>query len=424
MTQAGESMTVRMRSSVPFYFPKAQLVLKNQYDSFALHINSREVKFNTQTIEVTLPQQLPLGAFTLAWEREHNVPVSNPKAVHIVDADFNDFSVVQFADLPTFGGDEKGDRLFHQMISEVNIINPDVVLLTGDIAYGGSWDQYQRLVDAAATFDAPVIAVAGNHEYEGWAGYLTHFVEPYHAVDYGPYKFISINSGHSRDQLTESQYQWLLAQFRSLQEQTPIVQIHHPVLHKEGQRGYVRAKAPQLVRLFKKYNVPIIVSGHWHGDSVFDETGQERRDTWDFPGPAYVVTTTSGADLRPAYSASPLHYGYRLLRFANGELLSYTYDYDGDGARDADAAASIPVGHLNVIATDTNTVTVKNDLNEALPNAKVQVRALNANIKLKPDIGRLVRMVKKGADVYYEVIVDIPARSEIKVTLHGEGQPV
>ena len=417
ISQAGQKISIVTKSSVPFYFPSIRWQLRADDNQYTLPETSSHSGFATKEFIVELPDNIQTGAYSLLARFSDSAEIEHRKTVHIIDSVPEDFSIVQLADLPTFGGDESGDQLLRQIISEVNIINPNLVLFTGDIAYGGSWDQYRRLVDAMATVDAPVIAVAGNHEYEGWAGYLHYFREPYHAIDYGRYKIISLNSGHSRDQLTESQYRWLLGQLRQLQDQTPIVQIHHPVHHTEGQRGYVHVRADELVALFRKHGVPIVVSGHWHGDMVFDEHGNDRRDTWDFPGTAYVATTTAGADLREAYSASPLHHGYRLIRLKNNTLQSYTYDYDGDGERDA--AASIPVGKLNVVRREGNSVTVRNELNEDFPNAKVVIKTKEVDIQWRPTQGQILRQILRGGENAIEVLVDLPANSETTITLQA-----
>ena len=418
ITQTGGQFTIAIKSSLPFYFPAVHWLLQAGDKQYVLQPVSSRSEFAEKEFVVKVPGELASGAYSLIAQFGKGNRIEHPKTVHIIDSVPEEFTIVQLADLPTLGADESGDKLLKQIISEINIINPNVVLFTGDIAYGGGWDQYRRLVEAMAQVEAPVITVAGNHEYEGWAGYLHYFVKPYHAVDYGRYKFISLNSGHSRDQLTESQYHWLRSQLRHLQGKTPIVQIHHPLHHKKGQHGFVHVHADDMAALFKQYGVPIVLSGHWHGDMVFDEQGNERHDTWNFPGTAYVTTTTAGADLRPDYSASPLHHGYRIIRLRKDKLESYTYDYNGDGQRDA--AASIPVGNLNVSYPAKNTVTVQNQLHEYLPNAIITIATDDTQGQLQPSQGRLLRKIDRNGEKLYEILIDLPADSVTTVTLKSD----
>jgi len=415
ITEAGKVFDIEVKSSVPYYFPTLKWRLQRGDKRYDLQQVATHSGFAYEQLTVKLPQDVETGAYSLIGDGGKGKQIEHLKTVHIVDSVPEDFSIVQLADLPTLGGDEKGDKLLLQIINEINIINPNVVLFTGDVAYGGSWDQYRRLVDALAEVDAPVIVVAGNHEYEGWAGYLNYFVKPYHAVEYGRYEFISLNSGHARDQISVSQYHWLLDQLRGLRGKIPVVQLHHPLLHKKGQGGYVQVRSAELIKLFKNYGVPIVLSGHWHGDRVFDEKGNEHRDTWNFPGTPYVTTTTAGADLRADYSASPLHHGYRLIRLKNSKLVSYTYDYDGNGERDA--AASIPVGKLNVVYQGNNAIIVKNDLNEDLPNAKLKIITNDDNAHWRPTQGKLLRQTRIAGQDTCEILIDLPAHSETNVAL-------
>jgi predicted phosphodiesterase len=420
IARAGEHIRPVIKTSVPFYYPSLRWRLDDGDNQYTLQAVSSHSGLSNKAITLKLPENIRPGAYSLLAESGKDTVIAQRKTVHIIDSVPEDFSLVQLADLPTLGGDESGDALLQQIIREINIINPNVVLFTGDIAYGGSWDQYRRLTEAMAMVDAPVIAVAGNHEYEGWAGYLHYFTKAYHAVDFGRYKFISLNSGHSRDQMTQSQFQWLREQFQHLQGKIPIVQIHHPLHHKEGQHGYVHVNADKMVALFKQYHVPIVLSGHWHGDMVFDERGEERHDTWDFPGTPYVATTTAGADLREAYSASPLHHGYRLIRLKNAKLVSYTYDYDGDGQRDA--AASIPVGKLNVTYHADDTVSIHNDLNEYLPNAKVTLRVADVKTAFQPTHGKVVRHWRRNGEQLVDILVDLPPNSTTTIGLEASAQ--
>jgi hypothetical protein len=234
-------------------------------------------------------------------------------------------------------------------------------------------------------------------------------------VQYGRLQVISLNSGHGRDQLTESQYRWLRGELENLQGRTPVVQFHHPMQRRPEMRGYLAVHAQDLVPLFKQFNVPIVLSGHWHGDAVYDETGQDRRDTWDFPGTPYVVTTAAGADLREKYSSSPLHHGYRLIRLDNGKLTSYTYDMDGDGIRDA--TSSIPMGKLRSVPQGDTAVLVENELHESFASARVQIRVPGDNMNLAPDAGRLVNRYQHDNHVYYEVEFPLTAGTQQRIQL-------
>lgn len=409
------SFTVELKTSVPFVLPALELNLLSRNQSVLLQPVKIDKGVLIHSIRVQLPPELAAGQYDLQLTSEKQ-RYTYPNSVYLVDRFPEEISIVQLADLPVLGGAGKGDALFQQIIDEINIINPHVVLLTGDLAYGGSWDQYSRLLKAMQGFDMPVIAVPGNHEYEGWGAYLKLLGQPYHSVDYGNYRFISLNSGHGKDQLTQSQYAWLRRQLqRSKPETVPLIQIHHPLHHKPGLRGYLQVHVQDVVELVRQYRIPIVLSGHWHGDAVYDSQGQERTDTWQFKGAPYVVTTTAGADLRKDYSNSPLHYGYRIVRLKQHQLLNYTYDYDGDGQRDA--SSSIPTGKLRVKYINPELAIVSNQLNEFIPRAKIKFIIPGTNTKLKPNKGRLLRATLLQDRVEYEVLLDLTPNSEITIEM-------
>ncbi|HEY5604384.1 MAG TPA: metallophosphoesterase [Gammaproteobacteria bacterium] len=415
--QPGATIAVNIKSSLPFWQPQWRVSLALGDERVPLEITGVNWNVANRIITATVPQALAAGSYSLIVS-DGGDEIIRPKAVHVVREFPQQVSIVQMADLPTLGRGD-GDERLQQIIDEINIINPSLVLMTGDIAYGGTWDQYHRLLAAMEKINAPVIAAPGNHEYEGWAGFLTLLGELYHSVQYGKLQVISLNSGHGRDQMTESQYRWLRRELENLQGRTPLVQLHHPIQKRPELRGYLAVHAQDLVQTFKQYNVPIVLSGHWHGDAVYDDTGQDRRDTWEFPGAPYVVTTTAGADLREQYSSSPLHHGYRLIRLDGGKLASYTYDMDGDGLRDA--TSSIPMGKLRSVMQGDTAMLVENELHESFASARVRIRVPGNKMNLVPDAGRLVNRYRDDSAVFYEVEFPLAARSQQRIQLLNAG---
>ena len=413
IVKAGTTIEIKINSTLPFWRPQWQVHLALREQLTPLEVTDLKINFNKQFVSVQIPETIGLASYSLVVSDGKN-EIFRPKAVHVVSKFPDQISIVQMADLPTLGRGD-GDQRLQQIIDEINIINPNLVLMTGDIAYGGTWDQYHRLLAAMEKINAPVIAAPGNHEYEGWAGFLTLLGEPYHSVQFGHLQFISLNSGHGRDQLTESQYRWLETELDKLVGRIPIIQLHHPMHHRPDLRGYVATHVSHMVQAFKAMGVPIVLSGHWHGDAVYDENGNDRRDSWDFPGTPYVVTTAAGADLREKYSSSPLHHGYRLIYLDKGKLVSYTYDMDGDGQRDA--TSSIPMGKLRSVPQNNSSILVENELNESFSNARVQISIPGNNVNLVPDHGKLVNRYNYHDRSYYEVEFPLAANSKQRIEL-------
>lgn len=260
------------------------------------------------------------------------------------------FRIVHAADFPSLGK----EPMLRQFVDEMAVVKPVAVLATGDIAYDTSeaWldfieSQFQRL----EAMGIRVIVVPGNHERKGWAPWLRRFGTTLdHRVDLGPVTVLSLDSAHGRDRMTPSQFQWFKGQLEATKGRTVLVQVHHPIFPPgsaivgdgDGTGGTLRGFQKRFVDLCKQQGVAMVLSGHWHADSVWDAEGNYRDDRSDFPGPKFVVTTALGDSTRRVTRWPHQYFGYRILEFEGGRLLNYTQDLGGKGA--LQVIASTPLG--------------------------------------------------------------------------------
>ena len=416
--KAGAILPIAVKHSFPYGTGEWHFSLRPRFgQDIELTTSLQLAGLSESQFSAQLPEHISPGAYSLLVRYGNRLKIA-ANALHVVEAFNRDLKIVQLADLPTLGN-AKGDGQLIKIIDEINIINPDLVLFTGDVAYGASWLQYGRLYQILQRVSAPLILAPGNHEYYGWAGYLTSFGSPYHAVQYGDYRIISLNSGHGRDQFTYSQLKWMKRQLEKSEQSQRIVQLHHPVHHRPDLGGYVRGNVRAFVSLIKQHKVSVVLSGHWHGDALYNENGDDVTDSWRVSGTPYIVTTTAGADFRPAYSSSPLHYGYRLLRYRDAELENYTYDYDGDGERDV--SSSIPFNNLSVTQTAPYTFRVKNALNEGFKSAMVHLQIADDGKHFCPSEGRVSTKVYGEKLSDYWISLDIPAQRELEINMLNQG---
>ena len=369
----GESFTLQLESSRPFRAPALTVELERVgTDPIPLALSRAHSSGARHDFDVQVPADLDEGAYTMVV-RDGGRVERMPKAVHLRRLWADELCLVQLADLPEFFPDGSGTRRMDALVDEINLVAPDLVVISGDVAYGGSMDRYERLMAALERFDAPVVVVIGNHEYQGLAGFMTHLRVVSHVVDAGPLRIVSANSAHGRDQFTATQLDWIAEALEGAGKRTPIVQLHHPLF--EGRR--VGARRGAFVELCREGRVPIVLSGHWHADRVFDASGQDRRDRSDFDGPIFSVATAAGAMLHPERSSGGDYHGYRVIRLARERphgryaVRSFTYDLDDDGT--PDASASHPAGKLIVDPLGPGGVRVTNGWNEAVPRARVWI---------------------------------------------------
>ncbi len=409
-----QSLDIQVRSNQIFYNTDFAIHLKKGAFRRPLAISRVKNNGNSFTLFSHIPANFPIGKYDLELQQNNQTWVRE-NAVYVIKKHTKNLKMIQFADLPWLSDSVRkeaaGDLMLDKIIEDVNLINPDIVTVSGDNVYGGTWGQYSSLYDALLKLEPPLIIVPGNHEYEGWKGYLSFFGKTRHTIDYGDYRFISINSGHARDQLTFSQFTWLKQQFELAPEKTFIVQLHHPVF---GDYGPLRHLVSEMVELFKQYDVQIVLSGHSHADKVFDQTGKSQKILQPLDGPPYAVVTSAGQEWRKQWASSKVVNGYRLIRFDNKKLINYTYDYDGDGKRDA--SSSIPLNHLDIEKISNTEYVVSNNLNESFSNAKVTFSA-NSEANWQTNIGIISHIEEQGEKQQITVNFTLPANSDLNIKL-------
>jgi 3',5'-cyclic AMP phosphodiesterase CpdA len=260
--------------------------------------------------------------------------------------------LVHIADLPPLGREPMMERFLEEMAR----LRPAAVLIGGDIVYGETREAYGLMTAFLRRLEAlgiRVVAGPGNHERKAWPEYLRHFgTGAPERVDIGRVRVLSLDSGHGRDQFTPSQFRWFRRELERLDGQTPVVLLHHPLFRTNssirgeagGSGGILHGHRRAFVDLCEARGVPIVLSGHWHCDGVFDARGAVRTDGPDFPGTKFVVTTALGADLRQVVPGVKLDFGYRVLVFEGGRLARYTEDTDGDGRPDPVASRVLAGG--------------------------------------------------------------------------------
>ena len=56
------------------------------------------------------------------------------------------------------------EDVFIKAVAEINAINPDMIILTGDLTNNGYYNEFVQATKYLGMFDAPLFAVPGNHD--------------------------------------------------------------------------------------------------------------------------------------------------------------------------------------------------------------------------------------------------------------------
>lgn len=413
----GDPLLIEMRTSLPWIAPSFEARLAGEGGEADLTLAREGFRGSRLSLRGPVPP-LPDGGYALEVRTGGEVQ-RFPGAVWIRREWPRRFSFVQIADLPY----RSAPGELRQFVTEMNLTRPAFVLATGDLAYGGAEEWYRLVWEQFESLDVPLIAVPGNHEREGWSHYLDRSGPLRHRVDAGPLAILSLDSGHGRDALTPSAFRWLVEQLADLGGRTPIVQIHHPLFppgkakkgEAGGSGGFLHGYHDHLIDLLAERGVPLVLSGHWHADGIFDSLGTFRGDRPDFPGTHYAVVTALGADLREVTFWSKLYHGYRRVEIADGRVVRETYDLDGSGR--PSPIASVPLGKLRPSEIEPGMLEVVNDLNEGFEEA---FASLWLPARREVCIGGTIRGVHPERGGFrHDVSFPLPARSRARIRLEA-----
>lgn len=221
----------------------------------------------------------------------------------------------------------RAENLRH-CIADINRLEPDVVVFTGDTVQHGQPDEYARLRDLLAALEAPLYLVPGNRDEK--AGMREAFGDyPYmpasgeflhYAVDDHALRLVAIDStspGERKGVFCPARQAWLDAVLRDEPNKPTLLFIHHPPFdvddHYVG--GYRRpGEASALADVVSCHpQVEGLLCGHVHWPVQRAWAGTEARIM-----PSVAVDLRKGIDEAEA-RGQPVYFLHRLSEEAGLE---------------------------------------------------------------------------------------------------------
>lgn len=353
-------------------------------------------------------------------------------AVKVIPEYKDDFYFVHITDshLPTHlyyyeqGADADSSEIvdLRSVIEDINIINPEFVLFTGDLVNEGELEDYlsrryySRAQRVLEEFNVPVFLTPGNHDIGGWKStpppdgtarrtwwkffgwkrlenppksspYYTHD----YSFDYGNVHFIGLEAYLNYDgwrsniygsqSFTSSQMAWLKSDLKSAGNKTKVLFYHSDFSNQIN---------------LSTLGADMSLAGHTHGN----------RDDWVHP---YSIITAAVCDRQRSYrlirvSRGSLSPSRTVSAGANGSNLSVSYSPANDGT------------NLSITAQ------IVNNLNERFEHS--MLRFIMPKIPGIPHVegGRLEQIDTAGQYSIWYVGVDIMPSSQ--QTVLAELQPL
>ena len=178
--------------------------------------------------------------------------------------------LVQISDLHV--GSQFQPDVFEKVVEEVNELNPDAILVTGDLTNEGLIKEYEKAKQLISKFNCKkILAISGNHDYRN-TGYL-HFKKyfPFEAVNELGGDVVVVTIGTSRPDRNEGevgyrQNLWLERTMKKYKDRVKILAMHHHLvgIPDTGADRLTIIDAGDVLRTILATDVNLVLCGHKH----------------------------------------------------------------------------------------------------------------------------------------------------------------
>ncbi len=192
-----------------------------------------------------------------------------------------EFTFVQICDTQLgFGGYEHDVESFKQTVKQVNALNPDLVLICGDLVNTVTEKSIEDFNKIKQGFNMPCYCAPGNHDVGNdptllsLQNYRKVMGKDYYSFVHKGNTFVIVNTQLWKTPVkdeTEKQDAWLETTLKNAANQESPVFIvgHHPLFlekpdEEDGYYNLPIIKRKQLLTLFEKYGVVAVLGGHTH----------------------------------------------------------------------------------------------------------------------------------------------------------------
>lgn len=178
--------------------------------------------------------------------------------------------IVQISDLHI--GSQFLPEKFDLLLSEVNEIRPDAVVITGDLTNEGLVKEYEKAKSLISKFNAKkIISISGNHDYRNTGYLLFKKYFPLETINEIGDDIVLITVGTARPdrnagEVGYRQNLWIGRTLEKYQDRIKIVAMHHHLIAipDTGSDQLTVVDAGDVLRTVIETGVDIVLCGHKH----------------------------------------------------------------------------------------------------------------------------------------------------------------
>jgi Icc protein len=184
--------------------------------------------------------------------------------------------IVQLSDLHV--GSQFQPELFETVVKEVNELNPDVIVITGDLTNEGLMKEYEKCKSLLKKFNTKkIFSMSGNHDYRNTGYLLFKKFFPFETVNELDDDVVLVTVGTSRPDRNEGevgyrQNLWLERTMKKYKDKVKILAMHHHLvaIPDTGSDQLTVVDAGDVLRTILDTGVDLVLCGHKHRPWVWN----------------------------------------------------------------------------------------------------------------------------------------------------------
>jgi len=178
--------------------------------------------------------------------------------------------IVQLSDLHV--GSQFQPELFETVVKEVNELDPDVIVITGDLTNEGLMKEYEKCKSLLTKFNTKkIFSISGNHDYRNTGYLLFKKFFPFETVNELDDDVVLVTLGTSRPDRNEGevgyrQNLWLERTMKKYKDKIKILAMHHHLvaIPDTGSDQLTVVDAGDVLRTILDTGVDLVLCGHKH----------------------------------------------------------------------------------------------------------------------------------------------------------------